>query len=176
MPRSWCRWPTTPGKKFPSQEFPDTSFAGRVGDQHVCEHLLPGSPAPSHLPITQLQSFSAPSSDCRPTGTLSLKSRSCFLASNRLNVVFKKLRSLQSSMTLAWSAEWPQSDQPWMLASTGFTFSMWKFFLCWLGLITESDIKPSDFIVEHRLEGHEKVPVQIKLGQDMVNRSTLTPR
>lgn len=50
--------PPTPGKKFPSQEFPETSFAGRVGDQHVCEHLLPGFPVPSHLPITQLPPLS----------------------------------------------------------------------------------------------------------------------
>ena len=34
---------------------------------------------------------------------------------------------------------------------------------------------PDEFIVERRLEGHEKLLVQSKLCQDMENRSTLTP-
>ena len=34
---------------------------------------------------------------------------------------------------------------------------------------------PNDFIVENRLEGHEKLLVQSKLCQDMENRSAFTP-
>lgn len=36
--------PLTPGETFPSQELPETSLSGRVGDQPVREHLLPWVP------------------------------------------------------------------------------------------------------------------------------------
>lgn len=70
--------------------------------------------------------------------------------------------------------KWTQPRQD--VGQQSYTVSKGNLSLCCLRLITGWGRKPDDFIVEHRLQGHETSPVWTQLWQGVVDWSEPTPQ